>query len=214
VSRVTFIPSDRRLQIVVLAVAVGVAAALTVASASLALKSQKRNTLAARQAAIVPLPRLAVFNRAQTAAERAAPASNPDVRAILDSLPATDPSTLRFALVGVGPDKRSAFVVRGRDGRTCSGLTGFTSGCLDGLPSDMPAEITYGGETATAGPVVWGVVRNDVRAIDVVVDGQASPALLGHNAYFFQAPAGKTSQDLQVLRVHMADGTVTTEPIG
>jgi hypothetical protein len=195
-------------------IALGVVATLVAASASLALKPQHHDTLAARQASVVPLPALGIFSRAQTAAERAAATSNPDVHAILDALPPTDPSTLRFALVGAGADKRTAFVVRGRDGRTCAGLTGFTSGCLYGLPSDMPADISYGGESATAGPVVWGVTADDVRAVDVVVDGQAYPAVVGRNVYFFQAPAGKTSQDLQTLKVHLVSGSVVTEPIG
>lgn len=208
------VPKDRRLRVLALVVGLCAVAALAAASASLALKPQHHDTLAARQASVVPLPALGIFSRAQTAAERAAAASNPNVHAILDALPPTDPSTLRFALVGAGADKRTAFVVRGRDGRTCAGLTGFTSGCLYGLPSDMPADITYGGESAVEGPVVWGVMANDVKAVDVVVDGQAFPAVVGRNAYFFQAPVGKTSQDLQTLKVHLAGGSVVTEPIG
>ena len=206
------VPKDRRLRI--LALVIGLCAvALAAAGASLALKPQHHDTLAARQASVVPLPALGIFSRAQTGAERAAAASNPDVHAILDALPATDPSTLRFALVGAGQHKRTAFV-RGRDGRTCAGLTGFTSGCLYGLPSDMPADITYGGESAIEGPVVWGVMANNVKAVDVVVDGQAFPATVGRNVYFFQAPVGKTSQDLQTLKVHLAGGSVVTEAIG
>jgi hypothetical protein len=207
------VPKDRRLRVLAVVIALG-AVVLAAASASLALKPRQRDTVSARQASVVPLPALQIFSRPQTVTERAAASSNPDVHAILDALPPTDPSTLRYALVGAGPDQRTAFVVRGRDGRTCAGLTGFTSGCLYGLPSDMPADISYGGESPTEGPVVWGVTANDVRAVDVVVDGQPFAAVVGRNVYFFQAPAGKTSQDLQTLKVHLAGGSVVTEPIG
>jgi hypothetical protein len=209
------VPNNRRLRLLVALIGLG-AVALAAASASLALKPKARHhaVLAARQASVVPLPALGIFSRPQTAAERAAAASNPDVHAILDSLPPSDPATLRFALLAAGPDKRTAFVVRGRDGRTCAGLTGFTSGCVYGLPRAMPVDVTYGGESVTEGPIVWGVARDDVRSVDVVVGGTASPATLGRNVYFFQAPVGTTSQELQTLKVRLTDGSVVTEPIG
>ena len=204
---------DRRLRILIVAIVGAAALALALASASVALRSHTHRSVAQRQASIVPFPDLGIFSRAQSAAERNSGAVG-EVHTMLDALPPTDPSTLRFAIVGVGPSQHTAFVVRSRAGQICSGLTNFTSGCVEGLPREMPAEITYGGESATEGPIVWGILRNDVRSVEVVVNGQSYPATVGRNAYFFQAPVGKTAQDLQSVVVHLADGSSTTEPIG
>ncbi len=207
-------PPTSRFGIMTVLVAGGAVLALALASASPALRSRARGgSLTERQAAIAPLPALGIFARPQSAAERSAAAGG-EVGAMLDPLPPTNPATLRFAILGAGPSQHRAFLVKALDGRVCAGLTSFTSGCIQGLPKEMPVDMTYGGESPTQGPIVWGIARDEVRGVDVVVNGQAYPAILGRNAYFFQAPVGKTADDLESVRVQLAGGSVVVEPIG
>ena len=203
-----------RLRLVAVLVAVAGLLALALASASPALRSAARkDSAAARRASIAPLPPLEIFSRPQSRAEHDATVAG-EVREMLDALPATEPATLRFALLRAGASERKAFVVHTTDGRICAGLTHFTSGCLQGLPREMPVDVTYGGETATEGPIVWGIARDDVRAVEVIVNGQTYSATLGRNAYFFQAPAGTTANDLQFVRARLAGGSVLDTTIG
>ena len=189
--------------------------ALGSASAALGLRHRASDAQVARARAssVAPIAQLRVLSRHQTPADRAAEATAA-ARRTLDSLPPLDPGSVRLALRGFGTEDRSAFVARGRDGRICSGLTEFTSGCLDGLPQDMPVDVTYGGETATSGPIVWGAARDDVVAVDVVVNGVPQAATMGENVYAYEAPAGVDVGALGVLKVHLVGGRVVTEPIG
>jgi len=133
---------------------------------------------------------------------------------MLGALPPIDPASFRVALLDFGSGSHTAFVARGRDGRICAGLTGFSSGCLDGLPPSLPVDVTYGGGSATEGPIVWGLAQDDVRAVEVVVSGVTKTATLGENVYVFQAPVGTDAAALSAVEVHLANGTVVTEPIG
>jgi hypothetical protein len=198
------------------ALVVAVAAAMVgTASAALALRGDRsaRDVVRARQASVAPIRELRVLARPQTAVDKSLEAT-PAVATMLDALPPVDPSSFRVGLRGVGSAAHAAFVVRGRDGRTCAGLTDFSSGCLDGLPSTLPVDVTYGGGSATEGPIVWGLARDDVRAVDVVLNGVAQPAVLGDNVYVFQAEPGIDVSALGALKVHLASGAVVTVPVG
>ena len=191
------------------------AVALATASASLALRSRAgaADSAKARAASVIPIAHLRVLGRGQSAADRSTEASDA-VATMLGALPAIDPATFRVALRGFGGGARTAFVARGRDGRICAGLTEFSSGCLDGLPPDLPVDVTYGGGSATEGPIVWGLARDDVRAVEVVEAGVVRSAALGENVYVFQAQPGVDPAALSAVKVHLANGTVFTEAIG
>lgn len=117
---------------------------------------------------------------------------------------------LRAALTHLGPSDRTIFLVRTTKGRICAGLTGFSSGCLEGLPADVPlTAIAADPDRSGTGeaPLVWGIARNDVKSVDVIVDGSPYPAVMGDNAYFFQlGDAGASAGSIQTVVAHLAGG--------
>lgn len=177
----------------------------------------------------VPLGTLKVFRSPATAEDQAA-VRDPDVTELVHALtgevPATVPedfaagtpslSDLRLALAGLGEAQRAIFVVRTSKGRVCAGLTGFSGGCYQGLPAGVYLDAMAadpdgpGGEPA----LVWGITRDGVQSVDVVVDGRPYAATIGRNAYFFQLADNRTSADaIQTIVAHLPNGETRSLPV-
>lgn len=178
----------------------GIAAAVAVAQATGTAHRASAARYPAAHYTIVPLS-LGVFNGPVTALDRAEQVSPAVARSVNHLLsdaagvpPEFDPGAkldgdLRAPLTSLGTKGRTIYLVRTAKGRVCGGLTGFAAGCLEGLPASVPITVMSGDPDATGvgeAPLVWGVARNDVVAVDVVVNGAIRHAELSRNAYFFQ----------------------------
>jgi hypothetical protein len=118
---------------------------------------------------------------------------------------------LRVLLSGLGDAKRRIFAFVTSRGKLCTGLSGFTSGCLSELPADESVSLTVGDpdqEGTGEGAVVWGLANSDVVDVAIRVDGRTSPARLGSNAFFFQAPGTAKLEALQSIVVRHRNGDV------
>jgi hypothetical protein len=186
--------------------------------------NDKPITYPATHFAAVPL-QLGVFREQATDIDQTG-AANPAVRASVDGVTADDSNVpeeflpgkaqagaLRIAMAGLGASKRTIYLVRTAKGRICAGLTGFSSGCLAGLPLDTPltahsADPDQNGSGEPA--LVWGVVRDLVQRIDVIVNGQPQPAELARNAYFFQLASNTLAPTaIEAVVAYLRTGEVT-----
>jgi hypothetical protein len=172
---------------------------------------------------------LGILNQPQTGAERAA-AARPEVAEEVGHVTAgevsvpdewlpgeADADTIRIALDGVGTQHRSIWIVRTTKGRICAGLTDFTAGCIEGLPPDVAVTALSADPDALGtgeAPLVWGIRRDNVKSVDVIVNGHPYQAVLGRNAYFLQLPDPATS-DRAIERVvaHLANGETFSQEI-
>ena len=163
-------------------VSVMIAACAGVATAA---SEQGAHVSVSRQIGVLPIGQLKAFARGQTTVEAAAersPVIAAAITALTEAPPGVDPSDtagqpnsdLRLLLTGLGSG-RSVFAFTTTKGSYCLGLTGFTSGCLAGLPPTVHITADAGdpdlegvGEPA----IVWGFARNDVRKVSVIADGK------------------------------------------
>lgn len=168
-----------------------------------------------------PLESLAAFRDPATAADARlsrqpfirdaiAQLTAPDAGAPPEFHPGTPRNDLRVLLSGLGEGGRAIFAFTTSKSRTCLGLTGFTSGCYAGLPLGASVDITVGDpddEGSGEGALVWGIARNDVRAVEVEVGSGHHAATLGRNAYFFQlTDASLPTSAITAVIVHREDG--------
>jgi hypothetical protein len=211
-----------RLTVMALASVAALATAAGIAQATgVAMFRGKAITYSERHFEARPLD-LAVFKQTPTARDRAA-ARDARVLASIEGLTAHEPNVpaewlpgearpgaIRTPLVGLGPGERTIYLVRTTRGRVCAGLTGFSSGCLAGLPPDVPATLHVADPDASGlgePALIWGVARDSVRRIDVIVDGASRQAALEGNAYFFQlADPSMSSRSIEAIVVHLASG--------
>lgn len=170
-----------------------------------------------------PLERLPVFDQPVTAADEAAardPMVVDAVRILTDDSGA--PEEYRVGLVqgsihvlldGLGPSNRSIFAFATTRGKTCLGLTGFTSGCYDRLPVGASADPMVGDpdkEGTGEGVIVWGLAASNVRRVFVDVNGQRIPTRLRANAFFAQLGSTVPSTSIRGVVVERMDGTIQT----
>lgn len=221
------IRSSRRLVVSVAALA-ALAAVTGFAGASGIARLRSAPAPALVTPPLVPLERLAIFDRPQTGAERMAAAAGPLAEQVgaltadpggvpADELPGrAEPGTFRLVLTGLGPGRRSIFVVRTTKGRECGELTDFAGGCLAALPANVPLDPIAGDPDGPGGEgaIVWGVTRNDVRRVEVVVDGRRRDAVLGRNAYFFElGDASRPASAMSAVVATLADGRTEVVPV-
>jgi hypothetical protein len=176
-----------------------------------------------------PLGTLAVFDRGQGAAE-AKLLNDPTTKRIIGALTQAPSgvanellagsaitSQFRVALDGLGVAHRSIYFFRTDTGGTCAGLTGLSAGCYTQLPVGVHADSTLADPDylGTGDPaIVWGITRNDVKSVDVILNGTARPAVTGNNAYFFEAPDATTPLSaFTEIRVTLQSGAEISEPI-
>lgn len=172
---------------------------------------------------------LSVLDRAPSAADQAG-ARDPNIVRAVQVLTSDDPGVpesflagqanaggLRIAMSHLGTGDHSIFLVRTSKGRICEGLTQFSSGCLEGLPPDVAVTATAAdpdGDNRGEAPLVWGIARNEVKSVDVIVQGQAHPATLANNAYFYELPNNTMlASDITDVVAHLAGGNSVDTPV-
>lgn len=221
--------SHRARKILLVVTAVACAAAATGIASALGIlprtASHGRESVLASAPPTTPLPDLAVFARAQTAAEADAGREGAVARIVkvltaneagvaADLLPGEARTTdLRVPLRNLGRYARSVFVVRTAKGRICAGVTDFSAGCLAGFPAGEAVTIEFGGGYPGEGAIVWGVARDDVRRVTVTARGDTYQAALRGNVYFFQAPSGYEADALEAVTATLRDGSKIETPI-
>jgi hypothetical protein len=159
-----------------------------------------------------PVPPVSLPAQANVAALKTAPSLTPSqLKQLLAQAPDLTPPAsqppewtpgqalmhqARVLMTDAGTAKRTIYAYPTSRGRVCTVLTDYSSGCLDGFRDRFAdVDFTYGRG------IVWGLVPNSVRAVDVYVGGVRRPARLENNVYFFE---GDTPQQLVV---HFRDGS-------
>ena len=73
--------------------------------------------------------------------------------------------------------------------------------------------LLFAAELRKRDAIVYGLVGDDVRAVDLVIDGETQRAKLGENGFALDVsnPVGKT---LEQVVLHNEDGSQTTFPAG
>lgn len=207
---------------IVLAITAGIATA----TGAKIFGGRSQPSIAPGGATVVPLTELAIFSRPQTATEAQAAVSGP-IAETMRLLAHNEPSVpsdwlpgqaqsdqLRIATSNLTARDRTLFLFRTAKGRICAGVTDLTAGCLSGLPGGMAVTTEYGGGYRDEGPIVWGIARDDVVDVNVLVNGKTYPAIIAKNAYFFQVPdISLPTSAIQAIQVRLADGTVQRIPI-
>lgn len=217
---------------------VGMVAAVTLCAVAVAAASSARLTFLSHGQTKINYPpahftiqplSLRLFDRPLTSRDRAGQTSSVVTESV-DHLFASSPglpdaydpgqrrpNDLRVAVDGVGTANRTVYMVRTTNGRVCAGLTGFSAGCLEGLPDTLPVTAVSADPDANGtgeAPLVWGIAKDDVVAVDVVVNGKAQPALLARNAYFFQlADAALPDRAIEGLIVRLSNGSTFRQDI-
>jgi hypothetical protein len=172
---------------------------------------------------------LGIFDAAPTAAEvaRAKAADVANAASVLTNssdaavpepfLPGQQSGGIHIALEHLGPGDRAIFFFRTSKGRVCSGLTGFSSGCLEGLPDTVPITATAAdpdGDRVGDPALVWGVTTNDVESVDVIVNGVAHAAVTGRNTYFYElSDPSLLSSSITAVIAHLGNGAAVTTPV-
>jgi hypothetical protein len=108
----------------------------------------------------------------------------------------------RTLLTGLGPEDRSLTVVTTTSGGACVALTGVPAQCIATFATDQ--EIAYfTSSPSKTDTVVWGLLRDDVTAVEVIdTEGVAHPAVVGNGGFY----ADVGSRAATRLIVHLADG--------
>jgi hypothetical protein len=68
-------------------------------------------------------------------------------------------------------------------------------------------------EVGEGSAIVFGMVDDRVRSVDVIVDGQSHRAELGENGFSLTLPTA-AGRDVEKLVLHHADGSKTEFPSG
>jgi hypothetical protein len=115
----------------------------------------------------------------------------------------------RNLLSGVGPSHSwSLYAVPTSKGLVCAVWTGNAagSGCFQGFPPGSHALLA---NSMTEGArYLWGFLTADVKAVEVITNGDAVPAQFGNSAFFYSVPTAKETPTGVVL--HLANGSTRT----
>jgi hypothetical protein len=118
----------------------------------------------------------------------------------LGSANSADAKTL---LTGLGRENRSLTVVTTTSGGVCVALTGVPAQCMATFGPDQ--EIAYfTSSPSRADNVIWGIVRDDVTAVQATgTDGSVHTAEFGNGAFYVDLGDSTATR----LIVHRADGS-------
>ena len=172
------------------------------------------------------LSNMSGLERAATARDGAvAAAAAPALDALTDSAGAppgmapgsADMERFRVLLDNLGSGRHSIFAVPTSGGRVCGGLTGGPSGCLQGFTAAGPVDYSVGDvDTVGSGEatIVWGLAPDSVRSVHVVAGGTRYLAVMGKNAYFFEASAASLAPSaVSVIVLDFKDGRSQSVPV-
>jgi hypothetical protein len=142
----------------------------------------------------------AAADMAQSVAAHRDPAGDSRLAAPLGSADRADSRTL---LTGLGAKNTSLSVVTTTSGGVCLVLTGFSVQCVATFTADQ--EIAWFSSSPSAtDDVVWGIVRDDVIAVEAVAtDGSVHGAKVANGGFYVDI--GDSSPER--LIVHLADGS-------
>jgi hypothetical protein len=133
------------------------------------------------------------------------PGETPAIRAMpMLADPTGEP---RVLLTGLGDEGRTLTSMPGTEESICLTLSGYSPACFTGLLAQQRVSWwLVSGPDASA--VIFGIVRDEVAAIEAVAgDGSTRAAVLANNAFYVENPGGSPAK----LLVHLRDGQVTEE---
>jgi hypothetical protein len=142
----------------------------------------------------------AASNMAQSEGAHRSASSSTELPAPLGSANGADAKTL---LTRLGPEMRTLTIVTTTSGGVCVALTGVPVQCFATFAAGQ--EIAYfTSSISSADTVVWGIVRNDVTAVEAVdTDGGTHTAVVGNGGFYVDLGSRAATR----LIVHLADGT-------
>jgi len=156
-------------------------------------------------------PEHAIAEQASEATEAACGAGSVGGEEEGPSLGEPQAETVRIVLRGVGRHRPHDLVAMTTDHGAAAlsldpkGSTACGQPTVDGL--------LFVAELRKRDAIVYGLVGDEVRAVDLVIDGMTRRAKLGENGFALHIsnPVGKT---LERVLLHNADGSQTTFPAG
>lgn len=117
----------------------------------------------------------------------------------------------RLLLGNLGVHDRAFYAFPTSRNEICYIVSGLLGGCLPGFQAGLPLTIKgIGSYPPGSGPrpVVFGLAKDSVVDIDVIVNGEREDAIIGNNGWYYEAPSDNTaSQALRSLVVELKDGT-------
>lgn len=120
-------------------------------------------------------------------------------------------------LAGLGPDRRTFYAVPTLNGEVCWLLTEEAAGCLPGFAEGSPISTDgTGAYPPESGPpgVVYGLAKDEVTDLQVMVDGSPQPATLANNAWYYELPDNHTALTaLPYVIVTLRDGSTENIPL-
>jgi hypothetical protein len=125
---------------------------------------------------------------------------------------AVDPNQSRLLLADIGPVHGGLYAFPSAKGRTCYALEGGPQSCHHRFTLEQPVGVTiYDPDGFNRGvPMgMFGLVPNNVVAVDIVVDGRSYAARLGENAYFLELPTGLWTR-LEIVSTYRSGTAVRT----
>jgi hypothetical protein len=126
----------------------------------------------------------------------------------------TDPTQalgdLRVLRSGLGSGKASIYAFRSTSGSPCFILTGYGGTCAQDPRDGMPGlHWTIGGGHDSSPSVLVGIASDDVRRVELRVDGVAVPVSLVRNAIFAEFPASAKQAAIAVVHQSGAKSETT-----
>lgn len=115
--------------------------------------------------------------------------------------------------VGTARDTLAAFPTT--SGEVCYEIEGSGScGFLDGrAPYGAGIAFSIAWDRASGTTRIFGVVGNQVNAVDVEIGGVEYPATLSNNGFYYQLPSGDSSDEIQHVTATWSDGSVHSFPV-
>jgi hypothetical protein len=120
-----------------------------------------------------------------------------------------EPRRSRLLLEVNSPSPRKIYGVVDRSGAVCYAITGgIAARCVGQLISGISIGLRIEDTEAGRRLYVHGLVADDVRTVDVLVNGTAFSATIGRNVFFIELPAeGVRADDIDGVRVTSGLGT-------
>jgi len=126
-------------------------------------------------------------------------------------LPGDRVGPVRVPLAHLGDADRAIWMYRTTRGKVCYGLVDFTAGCVQQLPVAQVVSPAAGDPGDGGGTIVWGFARDNVRSVNIIVNGEPQPAVVGRNAFFYQASS--TAARISAVVATTAGGARVTLPV-
>lgn len=169
-------------------------------------------------------PQLSAFATARTPADRLPAAAEQTLANIAADAEALEASNRpgapqvtqsRRLLAGVGPNDADFYAVPTNSGKVCFVITAGPSGCHSDFSRGPLAWGEYDADALGSGnPIaVYGLARDDVTSVHVVVNGRRERAQLTRNAFFYALADPTTHPTALIARLRSgAEEAITLAP--